>query len=136
MLAEKYSLLLLLHGIRLVNFSTSENLRVKSTKFPHRNNHKYTWTSPDGITHNQIYHVQVDKRRQPSIINVSSSREADCDTDHYLVLATIRERLSLKNGIKQNLVADRYNLNNLLAHQTRKEYQEVVANRFSALEVF
>ena len=37
-------------GIRLVNFATSKNLRVKSTKFPHRNIHKYTWTSPDGIT--------------------------------------------------------------------------------------
>ena len=50
------------NGIRLVNFLTSKNLIVKSTKFPHCNIHKYTWTSPDGITHNQIDHVVVDKR--------------------------------------------------------------------------
>ena len=93
------------NGIRLVNFATSKNLIVKSTKFPHRNIHKYSWTSPDGITHNQIDHVQVDKRRQLSIIDVRSLRRADCDTDHYLVVATIRERLSLKKGIKQHLVA-------------------------------
>ena len=29
-------------GIRLVNFATSKNLIVKSTKFSHRNIHKYT----------------------------------------------------------------------------------------------
>ena len=46
----------------------------------------------------------------------------------------IRERLSLKKAIKQHLVADRFNLNKLLDHETRKEYQIDVANRFSALE--
>ena len=55
------------NGIRLVNFATSKNLIAKCTKFPHRNIHKYTWTSPDGITHNQIDHVLVDKRRQSSV---------------------------------------------------------------------
>ena len=57
------------NGIRLVNLATSKNLIVKSTKFPHRNIHKYIWTSPDGI-HNQIDHVLVDKRRRSSIIDV------------------------------------------------------------------
>jgi hypothetical protein len=36
------------NGVRLVNFATSKNLRVKSTMFPHRNINKYNWTSPDG----------------------------------------------------------------------------------------
>ena len=47
-------------GVRLVNFATSQSLVVKSTMFPHRNIHKYTWTSPDGKTHNQIDHVLID----------------------------------------------------------------------------
>ena len=38
------------NGVRTVNFATSKNLVVKSTMFPHRNFHKYTWTSPDGQT--------------------------------------------------------------------------------------
>jgi hypothetical protein len=49
------------NGVRLVNFATSNNLRVKSTMFPHHNIHKYTWTSPDGKTHNQIDHILVDR---------------------------------------------------------------------------
>jgi hypothetical protein len=36
--------------IRLVNFVTSKNLRVKSMMFRHHNIHKYTWTSPDEKT--------------------------------------------------------------------------------------
>ena len=40
-----------------------------------------------------------------------------------LTVATIRERLSLKKGIKQHLVADRYNLSKLVDRETRKEYQ-------------
>jgi hypothetical protein len=50
------------NGVRLVNFATSKNLVVKSTMFPHRNIHKYNWTSPDGKTHNQIDHILIDRR--------------------------------------------------------------------------
>jgi exonuclease III len=49
------------NGIRVVNFATPKNLIVKSTMFPHRNIHKYTWTSPDGNTHNQIGHILRDR---------------------------------------------------------------------------
>jgi hypothetical protein len=34
-------------GVRVVNFAISKNLTVKSTVFPRRNSHKFTWTSPD-----------------------------------------------------------------------------------------
>jgi hypothetical protein len=52
------------NGVRVVNFTTSKNLIVKSTStmFPHRNIHKHTWTSPDGNTHNQIDHILIDRR--------------------------------------------------------------------------
>jgi exonuclease III len=43
------------NGVRVVNFATSKKLFVKSTIFPHRNIKKFTWTSPDGKTHNQMY---------------------------------------------------------------------------------
>jgi hypothetical protein len=49
------------NGVRLVNFATSKNLRVKSMMFPHHNIHKYTWTSPDGKAHNQIDHILEDR---------------------------------------------------------------------------
>ena len=50
------------NGFRLVNLGTSNNLVLKSNMFSHLNTHKYTWTSSDDKTHNQIYHILIDRR--------------------------------------------------------------------------
>jgi len=47
---------------RIVNFATSKNLVVKRPMFPPRNIHNYTWTSPDGKTHNPVDHILIDRR--------------------------------------------------------------------------
>jgi len=59
------------NGVMIVNNATSKtNLVVKSTMFPHRNIHKYTWTSPDGKTQNQIDHILIDRRWHSSELDV------------------------------------------------------------------
>jgi hypothetical protein len=58
------------NGVRLVNFATSKNLVVKSTMFPHRKSHKYTWNSPEGNTRNQTDQVSIDRRRHSNILDV------------------------------------------------------------------
>jgi hypothetical protein len=50
------------NGVRIIHFATSKNLVVKSTMLPYQNIHTYSWTSPDGQTHNQIDHVLIDRR--------------------------------------------------------------------------
>jgi hypothetical protein len=42
------------NGVKVVYFATVKNLIVKSIIFPHHDIHKHTWTSTDGVTHNQI----------------------------------------------------------------------------------
>jgi hypothetical protein len=54
------------NGIRVLNFATSKNLVFGSTIFPHRSIHKYTWTSPDGKTHDQIVHILIERRQHSS----------------------------------------------------------------------
>jgi hypothetical protein len=63
------------NDVGIVNFATSKNIVVKSTIFPHRNIHKYTWTTPDGKTHNQIDHISMDRRRHSSILDIHLSEE-------------------------------------------------------------
>ena len=77
------------NGVRIVNFATSKKLVVKSTMFPYRNIHKYIWTSPDGKTHNQIDRILINRKWHSGVLEVRSFRGADCDTDHYLVVAKL-----------------------------------------------
>jgi hypothetical protein len=58
------------NGVRLVNVSRSKNLIVKSMMFPHHNIHKYTWTSPDGKTINQIDPILVERQSQSNVLDV------------------------------------------------------------------
>jgi hypothetical protein len=89
--------------VRVLNFATSKNLTVKSTTFPHCYIHKHTWTSPDGVTHSQIDHVLIDKRHS-NILDVLSFGGADCVTDHYLVVAKLRERISVSKKARQTFI--------------------------------
>ena len=93
--------------------------------FLHRNIHKCTWTSPNGQTHNQIDHILIDRRRQSSIIDVRSFRGADCDTDHYLVVAKVRERLAVRKQTAQKFDGGRFNLRKLNDLEVRKQYQRL-----------
>jgi hypothetical protein len=98
------------NGVRVVNFATSKNLTVKSTMFSHRNIHKFTWTSANGKMHSQIDHILIDRRRHSSISDVRSFTAADCDTDHYLVVAKIRESLAASKQTTHTVHMERFNL--------------------------
>jgi ATP-dependent exoDNAse (exonuclease V) alpha subunit len=122
------------NGIRVVNFATSKNLRVKSSMFPHRNIHKYTWSSPDGKTNNRIDYFLVDRRRNSSVLDVRSFRAADCDTDHYLVVAKVRERLAVNKQRTQRFHMERFNLKKLNEVERKEQYHVQISNRSAALE--
>jgi hypothetical protein len=77
------------NGIRVVNFATSKNLNVKNPMFPHSNIHKFTWTYPNGKT--TIDNIFIYRRPLSSILDIRSFSAADCDTDHYMVLAKVWE---------------------------------------------
>jgi hypothetical protein len=122
------------NGVRVVNFATSKNLVVKSMIFQYQNIHKCTWISPDGKTDNQIDHVLIDKRWHSSVLDVQACRGADCDTDHYVVVAEVRERLALSKQVAQKFDVETFILKKLSEPEVWKQYQLKISNRFAALE--
>jgi hypothetical protein len=116
------------NGVTVVNFATSKNLAVKSTMFPHHKIHKYTWTSPGGNTCNQIDHVLTDRRRHSSILDVRSFRGTDCDTDHYFVVAKVRERLVVSKQAAEKIDMERFNVKKLNEGYVRGQYQKQVCS--------
>jgi hypothetical protein len=79
----------------------------------HCNTSNYNWTSPDGKTYNQIDHILVDRRRHSNVFYVRSFRAADCDSNHYLVEATFRERLAVNKQRSHRYHMERFNVKNL-----------------------
>jgi len=56
----------------------------------------YTWAFSDWKTHKQIDHILKARRWNSSILDVRRFREADCDTDHYVVVEMLGKLRSKK----------------------------------------
>jgi len=62
-----------------------------------------------------------------------SFREADCDTDHYLVIAKVRERLAVGKQAAQSFDRQRFNLK-FNEPEVKEQHQIESTNRFATLE--
>jgi hypothetical protein len=76
----------------------------------------------------------MDKRRHSNILDVSSFRGADCNTNHYLVVAKLRERISISKRARQYFDLERFDLKKLDVINVKEKYQVEISNRFAALE--
>ena len=76
----------------------------------------------------------IDRRWHSSVLDVRSFRGADCDTDHYLVIAKVRERLAVGRQAARSSDRQRFNLRTLNELEVRERYQIEITNRFVALE--
>jgi hypothetical protein len=84
--------------------------------------------------HSQIDHFLVERRRHSSVLDVRSFGAADCDTDHYLVVAEVRERLAVNKRRSQRFLMERFNLKKLNKIEGKEQYHVEVSNRFAALQ--
>jgi hypothetical protein len=98
---------------------------------PHRNIHIYTWTSPGGKTHNQIHHILIERRYNSDILDVRFFNGADCDTDHYLVVAKDRERLAVRKTRAQKFDGERFSLKQPRELEVWKQYHIKIPNKLA-----
>ena len=67
------------------------------------------------------------------MLDVRSFREADCDTDHCLVVAKVKERLAVSK-LAWKFEVERLKLRKLSELEVRKQYHIKIVNMSAALE--
>ena len=73
-------------GQRLIEFCQENTLVIANTLFQQHKRRLYTWTSPDGQHWNQIDYILCSQRWRSSIQSAKTRLEADCGSDHELLI--------------------------------------------------
>ena len=120
------------NGERFVASCMENNMAILTTFFPHKDIHRYTWTSPDGNTRNQIDHIAVNGKFRQSISDARAYRGADVASDHNLVVCKMK--LKLTKIRKDKSEVKKYNVIKLQEKATKDKFSLELKNRFRALE--
>ena len=81
------------NGQRLANLCSSNGLVIGGTLFKHKDIHKITWYSPNNRDKNQIDHVIINGKWRRSLLDTRFYRGADVNSDHCLVVASLKSNL-------------------------------------------
>jgi hypothetical protein len=114
------------NGNRLIGLAASNNLRIGSTIFRHKNIHKGTWKIPGTDKCNQIDHIAIDANHVKDMIDVRSFRGPNVDSDHYLVGMKLRQTIPHTH----QQVTDRpskWDVVKLKQDETREKYRHEIA---------
>ena len=114
-------------GQRLIEFCQENALVIENTHFQQHKMRLYTWTLPDGKHQNQVDYILCSQRWKSSIQSAKTRTEADCGSDHELLIAKFR--LKLKK-VGKTTRPFRHDLN-----QISYDYTVEVRNRFKELDL-
>ncbi|XP_065582594.1 uncharacterized protein LOC136041763 [Artemia franciscana] len=120
------------NGTLLVDFALTNDLIIRGTIFAHKTIHKYSWSSPDGRTHNQIDHLLINRKWKSSLQDVRAFRAADVASDHALMIARISLKLKAapKTSPKANPAFDSAKRS---TPAIRNVFALTLSNKFEAL---
>ena len=69
-----------------------------------------------------------------STLDVRSFRGTDCDTEHYLVISKVREKLAASKHSAQKFDGESFNLSTLSELEVMKQYRTEILKSFAALQ--
>jgi hypothetical protein len=75
----------------------------------------------------------IDRRRYSCALDVRSFSGADYDTDHYLVVAKVRERLAVSKQTTRRTHIERL-ISELNEVESREQHSVEISKRFAALK--
>ena len=102
---------------RLREFCQENALIIANTLFQQHKRRLYRWTSPDDQYQNHIDYILCSQRWRSSIQSAKTGPEADCSSDHELLI--VKFRLKLKK-VGKTTRSFRYDLNQISYDYTVK----------------
>ena len=75
-------------------YIVEHEMALANTMFKQHPRRLCTWTSPNDNTRNQIHYISIAQRWKTNLMNCRTYPGADCDTDHQLLVATVKVRLA------------------------------------------
>ena len=122
------------NGYRTLNLASANQLRAAFSWFKHKEIHRLTWYSNDGVTRKIIDHVLFSSRWHAlSDCRVYRSAELGC-TDHRLVVATVNVKLKRAQPKAELQRNTKVEIDRLKVPEYASQYAVTVANRFAALD--
>ncbi|XP_042911563.1 uncharacterized protein [Parasteatoda tepidariorum] len=80
-----------------------------------------TWRAPDESFANQIDHVLIEARHYSNLLDVRTYKGANVDSDHFLVISKVRERISVVKN-KKGAVLKEFNCDKLNVKDIKTKY--------------
>ena len=123
------------NGERLLDFCALNNLVVTNTLFKHRSCHQYTWFHPaeEGVAGHILDYILVNHRFRSSILDTRVFRKTYLQSDHRLVVSTVRLKLKVKRRQTQ-LRPKHVTKEKLLKKNELLEYQQKLATALKEVE--
>ena len=120
------------NGEHFADLCALNQLVIGGSFFPHKRIHKVTWISPTHVTENQIDHICISCKFRRSWRDVPVMRGADVQSDHHLLMTTMR--LGLKRFTNASSTRTRYKVGLLRNKDTQAAFQISLFNRFQPLQ--
>ena len=120
----------------LVEFCSKNGMVISGKIFHHKDRHKYTWTSPESSTLNQIDHILVYGKYRRSVLDAKASRGADIDIgiDYQLVTSDLKFKLKRKEKEKKSSESVMMCGNSETQTAERESFRVELRNEFAVLE--
>ena len=109
-----------------IEFCQENALVIANSLFQQHKRRFYTWASSDGQYQNHIVYILISQRWRSSIQSAKTRTDADCGSDHELLITKFRHKLK---KVEKTTGPFRCDLN-----QIPSDYTEEVRNRFKGLD--
>ena len=121
------------NGITLWQYTEMNDLEINNKIYEHKKINKETWRDLANKIVNQIDIILICKRRVNTIQDVRTLRVPNCDSDHFLVRAIIKQKIT--TNFEKSKQKQSWDTNRLNSQEIVHKYQENLETQIDKTEV-